>query len=59
MSDPKTKAETEDPEMLKNLELLLAMDLLEAEDNWDEIETADAPAEDMPNDPQDAKAEGL
>lgn len=28
-----------DPEMLKNLELLLSMDAIEAEADWDEIES--------------------
>lgn len=33
--------ETVDPELLENLELLLQLDVLEQEDDWDAIESMD------------------
>lgn len=40
MADQRNR-ESIDPEMLKNLELLINLDVLESEDDWNEIEKLD------------------
>ena len=43
----KKKSSSVDPEMLKNLDLLLSMDLLEEEENWEVLDEAGEEGEEL------------